>query len=86
VIHGVGPLPKGGKVTIRARHMGDRLAIEVADDGRGLQDTWGAGVGLANIEARLASEFGSAAAFNLRTSGERGVTASIHLPVRPAAA
>jgi LytS/YehU family sensor histidine kinase len=86
VIHGVGPMPGGGKVTISARRAGERLVVAVSDDGRGFQSTWGAGVGLANIRARLESEFGAAAALELRPDGERGVTASISLPAGAAGA
>lgn len=81
VIHGVGPMPAGGRVTISARRAGGQLVVAVADDGRGFQSTWGTGVGLANIRARLATEFGGAAALDLTPHGDRGVTASITLPV-----
>jgi hypothetical protein len=85
VIHGVSPLPGGGSVRIEARTGADRLTIQVVDTGRGLQDAWGAGVGLANIRARLHSEFGAAAELRLADNADRGVTAAIDLPFTPAA-
>ncbi len=81
IIHGVAPLPEGGAVSIAARAQDDRIVVEVADTGRGLRDTWGAGVGLANIQARLRSEFGGRASFDLRPGARGGVVASIGLPL-----
>jgi sensor histidine kinase YesM len=82
IVHGVGPVPKGGTVEISARMTDDKLLVQVADTGRGLTDTWGAGVGLANVRARLQSEFGPAAQFRLDARGGGGAVASIELPVR----
>jgi LytS/YehU family sensor histidine kinase len=81
VIHGLAPLPQGGRVRISALVEGTRARIEVADSGRGLQDEWGVGVGLANIRARLHSQFGNAADLALRSRPEGGVTAVIDLPL-----
>lgn len=81
IIHGVGPLPEGGSIRIRARTAADRLVIEVSDTGRGLQDVWGPGVGLANIGARLHSQFGDRASVSLTNAQDRGVVAAIELPV-----
>jgi sensor histidine kinase YesM len=85
IVHGVGPVPGGGAVRIGARRAGDRLVIEVADTGQGLQDTWGTGIGLANIQARLTTEFGTAAACNLQAREGGGATATIELPLRAGA-
>jgi len=81
IIHGVGPLPEGGRISIRARTGGDKLVIEVEDTGRGLQDVWGPGVGLANIGARLQTQFGDRARVNLTNAHDRGVVAAIELPL-----
>jgi hypothetical protein len=82
IIHGVSPLPEGGRIGIRARADAQRLVIEVTDTGRGLQDAWGPGVGLANIGARLQSEFGDRASVSLASASDRGVVATIELPLR----
>jgi hypothetical protein len=81
VVHGIGPLPEGGSISIAARADGKRLAIEVSDTGRGLRDVWGAGVGLANIRARLHSEFGDAASVQLANGARRGATATLEMPL-----
>jgi len=80
VIHGLGPVPRGGTLRIAAAAADGKLRIDVSDDGRGLRGTWGGGVGLANIRARLRSQFGDAARFDLAPRREGGVTASLELP------
>jgi len=85
VIHGLSPLPEGGSIRISARALHGRLVVDVVDDGRGLQGSWGGGVGLANIRARLASEFGDGARLTLVDRSERGVIATLEFPLAAAA-
>ena len=81
--HGLAPLRSGGTVTIRAREQDGMLAIEVVDDGRGLTESSGNGVGLANIEARLAALYGRAGELSLEPNADgRGVTARLELPLQ----
>ena len=81
VIHGLSPLSSGGHIRISAHAELDKLLLEVADNGRGLQETWGGGVGLANIRTRLNSAFGSSAYLTLTQGRHGGVTATIALPL-----
>jgi LytS/YehU family sensor histidine kinase len=64
-----------------ARELHGKLIVDVIDDGRGLQGTWGGGVGLANIRSRLASEFGSQAQLTLVERAEGGVIATVEIPL-----
>jgi two-component sensor histidine kinase len=80
--HGLAPVLKGGVVRIRAEEEGERLRLIVSDDGAGFRQTSGAGVGLANTRARLASLFGSDASLRVGANAAGGVTASIELPLR----
>ncbi len=80
VIHGVGPLSSGGHIGIIAYAESGKLFLEVTDNGCGLKETWGGGVGLANIRARLHSAFGSNAQLQLRQRREGGAIATITLP------
>ena len=79
--HGINPLPQGGEVRIVARLIDGRLRLQVADTGRGLQESSGAGVGLANIRARLATLHGGGARLLLSQNSRQGVIATIELPV-----
>ncbi|WP_418318072.1 sensor histidine kinase [Piscinibacter sakaiensis] len=83
VKHGLAPLPQGGRIDIRARATDDgRLAIEVADTGRGFTAAAGSGVGLSNTRSRLAALFGDRASLELRTGAAAGIVASLVLPLQ----
>ena len=84
--HGLGPLPEGGRIDIRARRSGEDLEIEVRDTGAGFTATQGSGVGLANTRSRLAGLYGARASPQLATAAPRGVVAIVRLPLAPPAA
>jgi len=86
--HGLEPRLHGGTVTLRSRLEGDRVSIEVADDGVGIsnrpasarrQD--GAGIGMKNVQERLEVLYGGQASFNVTSSPGRGTLVSIEIPV-----
>jgi signal transduction histidine kinase len=78
--HGVNPLPEGGTIRISAHIEGSQLRLRVADSGQGFTQSSGGGTGLANIRARLAALYGSAARLDLGLNRPHGVTATIDLP------
>ena len=79
--HGLEPVTGGGTVWIIAREVDGRLAITVADDGRGLGgDSSGTGVGLANIRERLRLAYADAASLQIVPNFPNGVAATITLP------
>jgi len=78
--HGIAPLSEGGTIGIRARADGERLRIEVRDDGAGLARSAGTGMGLANVRARLAALFGAGARLVIEPNAPRGVVAAIEIP------
>jgi LytS/YehU family sensor histidine kinase len=80
--HGLNPLPRGGTIRIRATREGDQLKIAVEDNGAGFHQPAGAGVGLANTRARLATLYGSAGRLRFEGNDEGGVSAAIELPCR----
>jgi signal transduction histidine kinase len=58
------------------------LELQVRDDGVGFGSaTSGAGIGLANIQERLAGLYGRAAALTLKALPEGGVAAILRLPL-----
>ncbi|HYC37196.1 MAG TPA: histidine kinase [Usitatibacter sp.] len=82
--HGLEPVPGGGTVWILAREADGRVAITVADDGRGFsQDGGGTGIGLRNVRERLRLAYGDAARFDIVANFPRGVAATIVVPIKP---
>ena len=85
--HGLEPRLHGGTVTLRSRLEGDRVLIEVADDGVGMgprpqsalrRD--GAGIGMKNVQERLEVLYGNQAEFKVVSSPGRGTLVSIEIP------
>lgn len=79
--HGLNPLPRGGEVRIVARAGDGKLRVQVVDTGRGLAESSGPGVGLANIRARLATVHGGNARLLLGQNPGSGVSATIEVPM-----
>ena len=77
--HGVGPRGRG-RVEVRAEIAASALRIAVEDDGRGIVQPAGRGVGLANIRARLAAAFGEAAFIAIEDRPGGGTRAVIQVP------
>ena len=83
--HGLAPQREGGRVDVTASVAEGSLRLEVADTGRGFGgDTAGGGTGLANIRARLAAMYGSAAELTLAPRAPSGLVARIRMPVEAA--
>jgi two-component system LytT family sensor kinase len=85
--HGLEPRIHGGTVTVRSRLEGDRVFIEVADDGVGMSGRPtsalrrpGAGIGMKNVQERLEVLYGNRASINIVSNPGRGTTVSIEIP------
>jgi two-component system LytT family sensor kinase len=85
--HGLEPRLNGGTVTLRSRLEGDRVLIEVADDGVGMGNKpasalrrSGAGIGMKNVQERLEVLYGNQARFTVVSSPGRGTLVSIEIP------
>src|SRR5439155_11556149 len=91
VKHGIGHKQTGGQVLIRARveRMDAdqrRLALTVEDTGAGttpqtLERGRASGVGLRNVERRLACQYGDAASLSIRTVLDEGTVVEIRVPL-----
>jgi sensor histidine kinase YesM len=79
--HGLNELPEGGSVAISGMADGELLRVSVADTGRGIGDSIGSGVGLANIRGRLAALYGGRGMLTLAQNAPRGVSAVIVIPL-----
>jgi two-component system LytT family sensor kinase len=85
--HGLEPRINGGTITLRSRLDGDRVSIEVSDDGVGIGNRprsalhrSGAGIGIQNVRERLEVLYGNQASFNVESSPGRGTRVSIEIP------
>jgi LytS/YehU family sensor histidine kinase len=78
--HGIAPLAGGGAIRVAAAREGETLVLSVADTGHGFAAASGSGVGLANIRARLAAQYGERATLQLEANSPRGVAATVRLP------
>jgi two-component system LytT family sensor kinase len=87
--HGLEPRIRGGTVTLRSRLNGDRVTIEVADDGVGMGNRQpsglrrsGAGIGMKNVQERLDVLFGNSASFSMVSNPGRGTLVTIEIPAQ----
>lgn len=85
--HGLEPRIHGGTVTLRSKLEGDRVRIEVADDGVGMGPRpqsalrrEGAGIGMKNVQERLEVLYGNQAEFKVVSSPGRGTLVTIEIP------
>ncbi len=85
--HGLEPRIQGGTVTVRSSLKGDRVLIEVADDGVGMGTRPasalrrnGAGIGMQNVRERLEVLYGNEARFSVVSNPGRGTLVSIEFP------
>jgi LytS/YehU family sensor histidine kinase len=85
--HGLEPQSTPSCVRLNARRDGDRLHIEVSDNGAGLTETTTsdelparAGIGLSNTRTRLRELYGDGQRLTLRNGDAGGCTVEIELP------
>jgi two-component system LytT family sensor kinase len=85
--HGLEPRLNGGTVTLRSQLNGDRVLIEVADDGVGMGNRPasalrrdGAGIGMKNVQERLEVLYGNHVRFEVVSNPGRGTLVSIEIP------
>jgi two-component system LytT family sensor kinase len=86
--HGLEPRIHGGTVTLRSKMEGDRLRIEVEDDGVGMGTKpasalprTGAGIGMKNVQERLEVLYGNQARFVVVSNPGRGTLVTLEIPV-----
>jgi two-component sensor histidine kinase len=86
--HGIEPRESGGQVDVEIRRQGDRLAIDVSDNGHGPANAvgaWHEGVGLRNTRRRLRAMYGADHELVVHPRPDGGVRISIVLPYMTAA-
>lgn len=82
--HGIEPRRRPGLVTLQARRSGNRLAIEVSDNGDGIPGGQPVrlGVGLSNTKARLEHLYGREQRFEFAKAEGGGLAVRLSFPFR----
>lgn len=82
--HGIEPHARPGHIKLRASRQADGLALEVSDNGGGLQKPSPdrEGVGLSNTRARLRELYGTAHRFELASAPGGGLSVQLTIPFR----
>ena len=78
--HGIAPVGRG-RIDLRVVREGGRLQMRVEDDGRGLAEPIGQGVGLGNVRERLRAIHGESARLDLTSRAGGGTVAAIEVPL-----
>jgi two-component system LytT family sensor kinase len=83
--HGLSRKVGGGRITIRTALRNSRTLIEVEDDGLGmseerLEQAFGDGIGLSNVNERLRTIYGAACTLKLTSEPGRGTSVSVEIP------
>jgi len=82
VRYGVAPTSRPVTISIAAREEYGRLVLEVCDDGPGADDgSKGFGIGLANVQSRLAARYGDEASLAAGPGEQGGWRSVIRLPL-----
>jgi two-component system LytT family sensor kinase len=94
--HGIEPRISGGTVTLRSRVVGEKLVIEIEDDGVGMEPRSsvtapvsglvreGSGIGMRNVRERLEVLYGDSAQVELVSRPGRGTRVRLVMPVETA--
>ncbi|TCL65969.1 histidine kinase/DNA gyrase B/HSP90-like ATPase [Hydrogenispora ethanolica] len=96
LIHGIEELESGGRITVRAWMEQEQAVIEVADNGRGIDESTlellqqnksrppghTTGLGLQNVKERLRIFFGADDLMRIESVSGRGTTVTLRLPAR----
>jgi two-component system, LytTR family, sensor kinase len=82
--HGEPPPPRPAQIAVRASREGERVAIEVRDNGPGIRGDWrallGRGIGLSNTVERLAHLYGDGHRIELDDAEGGGLVVRIEIP------
>ena len=83
--HGLSRKVGGGRITIKTAIRNGRTMIDVVDDGLGmseerLEQAFGGGIGLSNVNERLRTIYGAGCTLKLTSEPGRGTAVSVEIP------
>ncbi|HXJ44064.1 MAG TPA: histidine kinase [Bryobacteraceae bacterium] len=83
--HGISGKVEGGTITLSARRLGDRLIVEVEDDGVGISEAdlaviFSKGIGVSNVRERLQVLYGKDYRLNIDSREGHGTRIEIEVP------
>jgi two-component system LytT family sensor kinase len=83
--HGLAPKLEGGRICLRTSSRGDRLHIEIEDNGVGISEeklphVYVEGIGLSNVRERLRVLYGADFNLDIQSHEGRGTTIKIDVP------
>ena len=81
--HGLAARTAAGRIDIRGRRAGERLVLDVIDDGEPVKEEPRHGIGLNNVRARLEALHGDRFSLTLAPSERGGTRVTIELPFIP---
>jgi LytS/YehU family sensor histidine kinase len=80
VIHGIGPRIAGGRIAVTGERAGAEVCVRIADTGVGVREPVRRGVGLTNVEQRLAQLYGAAGGLAISGSRASGTVVEVRVP------
>lgn len=81
VRHGLEPQAEGGDISVKASRTGDRIDIEISDNGPGIAENAVPGIGIANVRERLGALYAERAQFTLQPNRPHGLTIRLAIPI-----
>ncbi|MFV2056551.1 MAG: sensor histidine kinase [Thiohalomonadales bacterium] len=81
--HGIDPLINGGEIFIKGRYDNQKIIFLIEDNGGGLEQESGDGVGLTNVQQRLKALYGNEASLDLQNTQPTGLRVTIAIPHEP---
>lgn len=84
--HGVSRQIRAGVISIRSRRVGEKLQLQVEDNGPGLQNgkSGDGGIGLANTRARLFNLYGDNQRIEMSNADPQGLIVTLEIPFETA--
>lgn len=84
--HGLAKHRKDGRLSIRSVRDGERVVIDIRDNGAGLATSWSEGIGLRNTRVRLGQLYGDAHELRIANADDGGVEVRVVIPYRTVSA